>query len=1037
MVRGNWQKRVELADARRQDAKQRKQKSEEKRIFKSMAQELLAMLDRNTDAIQRQRRKRSQDNTNKGSTDNGDSKQQQHDSGWEIHVWTDTLPSTSPPLLELVQEEMQGGGGISSSPSWPRKGKARAVSMDETAMSPKSARKGRGRSGSFQHQEAASPPVGKKKVHPRSHQASAAAAADHNTTSATESQAPLLCKSQFFAGKCLDPQKNGKKGGCRCVHLENTQQAKTLSAVLSSGSNKKGNAQENNGDALEKAEKACAANLSAEMVESGSMEMVYYLKCPLPSNIGESLLPSSNSASSDDQQASNNSQKTHMPACISDLVTEMLNSNGCSVASIVYMVLSTSPLDNRVLLYDRNRNGLVISDFAAEVLGSTATSDGTGERLEDGRDRIQAQDLPVSVLEHILAYVEAPGIASAAQVCTAWHREIRHASPNLWRHLLEQRDWPFPVDFAPAANDSVTPDSANAERQAEDLRDEFIRHYSVYRDMKALQSALSGLLTKKPYEELEMTFHPFSARRNAPQAPNTCVSVEVWGPNQVLAAYSNDCTLRLFQAVARAGSSNEGGSGDLVDKSCRELVCQTIDPYKHTKKKTCFMEAMGLDEDVVGCLLNVSDETNDSKSPHILVILKRDDLLVVDTSIDSGGKISEPEEGSMHVIDVEEAVLNYILSLDQVDHRLLRLNDFLALGGNEDEIEFIVSQSMVACGYGRFMVEVAISIPSPGNDDNDDDMAEDMLLLDRKLFLFSSSVGAIVWMGDSNPANEPLPSRLGDMTLTSLRQALPGSTRRSLCSIAAVSQTFAPFVMSCEIDQSGQIDGNHALGSSEWTQAERLLEETWDSRLDRTRPIVLTPTDVVIGDTLTRALAGNDNGREYKSVITFYSRFPTTDQGKSPFYKLLIGENCMIDRMVGFRDNYIVVLVRFFTETGYAAIDGGGGHWGNEMDRVARVFAITIHVPSRREIERICLYEDFGRNRLSLTVYGDTVACGVWLKGLIMTGSDVRSVQATTTTKSDDFLDDAKQFKKKKKKGRSSKGSGKKDGFARGMSLRG
>lgn len=1035
MVRGNWQKRVEAADTRRKDAKQRKHRSDEKRIFKSRASEVLALLDLNMDAIRRR---------SSGTGDDGGVDGASNNTSWNIHIWTDTLPSGCPPFFDIVQAGDTGGGKQS------RKG--RSISMDETNLAiiennekgKKGARHGRGRSGSFQ--EGGS----KKKVHPRSHQS------DMAPLDEAKSFAPLLCKSQFFAGKCLDPQKSGKKSGCRCVHFNN-KQMKTLAAVLA-GSFKRNPVVNNNKQpnaqvaALEKAEEVCSTNANPDIIKSnpGSMEVVYYLTLPLPKNIGESLssdedpTTNENDDDYDDDMSSTEEPRTpgHPPTTkptgISDLIIDKLGANDCSIASIAYLVIS-SP-SKRVLLYDRNQDGLVVTDFASDVLGAADSAPGDVKLTAEAN---LAQDLPVSILEHVLAYLEASGVASVAQVCTAWHREIKHASPSLWRHLLDQRKWPIPAHMPVDDPDSLSSslqDTEMSETVAKCLRDEFIKHYSVLRDLRAVQSALTGLLTKKSCGEQEMTFQAFSTRRDAPQAPNNCVSVEVWGPNQVLTAYSNDCTLRLFQAVPRGSGNLESDSGNLQEKFCRELVCQTIDPYKHTKKKSCFMEAMGLDEDVIGCLLNVSDDTNDCKSPHILVILKRDDLLVADFSSNTAGTVSEPEEGSLHVINVEDAVLNYILSLDHVDHRLLRLHDFLALGGDEVEIEFIVSQSMTACGYGRFIVEVAISIPFPDDDDdNIDAMAGEMLLLDRKLFLFSSSVGAIVWMGDSNPANEPLRPRLEDMTLAGLRRAPPGSGTRSSCSVAAVSHAFAPFVMGCEIDNSGHIDANFALGSSEWTQNERMLEEGWTPKSDGRRPLVVTPTDVVVGDSLTRVQDENDNEREYKSIITFYSRFPTIDDNENAISKLLIGENCMIDRMVSFRDDYIVILVRFFTDsTGFPA-DRGGGHWGNELDRVARVFAITIHVPSRREIERLCLYEDFGWNRLSLAVCGETVACGVWLKGLIMTGQDVRSVKPSNA-KSVLVLDDAigsKATKKKKKKGRSKGGNGRKDGFARGMSKSG
>ena len=56
MVRNCWQKRVEIVEARRTQAKQRKLKSEEKKLYKVMVQELFSLLDRNGETILRKRR---------------------------------------------------------------------------------------------------------------------------------------------------------------------------------------------------------------------------------------------------------------------------------------------------------------------------------------------------------------------------------------------------------------------------------------------------------------------------------------------------------------------------------------------------------------------------------------------------------------------------------------------------------------------------------------------------------------------------------------------------------------------------------------------------------------------------------------------------------------------------------------------------------------------------------------------------------------------------------------------------------------------
>ena len=85
------------------------------------------------------------------------------------------------------------------------------------------------------------------------------------------------------------------------------------------------------------------------------------------------------------------------------------------------------------------------------------------------------------------------------------------------------------------------------------------------------------------------------------------------------------------------------------------------------------------------------------------------------------------------------------------------------------EVEILASHSIKACGYGRFLVEVSISIPSLELDEEEDIM----ILLDRKVILFSATAEAIVWMGESNPT-DTLP-RHEDMTMVSYRQTARAS----------------------------------------------------------------------------------------------------------------------------------------------------------------------------------------------------------------------------------------------------------------------
>jgi hypothetical protein len=100
--------------------------------------------------------------------------------------------------------------------------------------------------------------------------------------------------------------------------------------------------------------------------------------------------------------------------------------------------------------------------------------------------------------------------------------------------------------------------------------------------------------------------------------------------------------------------------------------------------------------------------------------------------------------------------------------------------------------------------------------------------------------------------------------------------------------------------------------------------------------------------------------------------------------------------------------------------------------------AIVIHVPSRRAIHRVCLLEEeLGEvcgTHIFFTSNGDTIGVGLGWKGVVLTGEDVREVGSNTMHAIEEERS-RKARKQKKKKRQTTKG--KKDGFARGMSLTG
>ena len=77
MVQGNWERRAELSEARRLEAKQRKQRTADRKVFKAQAQDLMSFLNRNADKLFRK-----ESFAGKRGTDS------------MIHIWTDTAPAS-------------------------------------------------------------------------------------------------------------------------------------------------------------------------------------------------------------------------------------------------------------------------------------------------------------------------------------------------------------------------------------------------------------------------------------------------------------------------------------------------------------------------------------------------------------------------------------------------------------------------------------------------------------------------------------------------------------------------------------------------------------------------------------------------------------------------------------------------------------------------------------------------------------------------------------------------------------------------------
>ena len=1004
----NWQVRVEAAEQRRRETRQRKAKSEEKKAFKALVQKFLEHLDQ-----------RLTPNLT-GNASDGDDELPKDTTC--LHLWVD-----SPTILQAV------------TPNTPRKHKKptkhkeqdQLWETDETGencespvQSPRQSR--RARSSSIESEGSC-----KKKAHPRSkHDGNNNNVSMHHHSSAVAGLP--LCRAQFLRGHCG----TAKKGGCRFFHYKSSY--RTLQSVVSDRATL---------EAVEQALPSAAA----------SMDMLYYV--PIIA-------------------------RRHATQAWSEAITEHLMKTQTPLASIVYAATTTTTSQSQ-LVFDRHQGGSLLvfpAQRPREASWGSETSDETvstwagsstsslghhprsrsfdGEQLETS-SCTELKDLPDTLWEHILSFLPESAVASCALVCRAWNRGPH--SPHFWRQWCERRRWEIP-DIMEHEHDNVDHDNVNHDNMNPERR-LFAQHFTVVRDVESLAAAVPSIVSSTPSgsnpqnrKEQEVAYQAFGLREYAPR--DACVGVESWAPLQVLAAYQ-ECSLRLFQATATRSHTR-----------CKELVCVNIDPYKLTKKRNCTMDAMTMDDTLIACLCHVEagdlgrhhrlpdDNASDLMSASsIIVVLNREDFLMGENSAVTaklGGNNARQDlvTDKLQVIDVGEAVLNYILSMDEVDHRLLPLFDLLASGeGTLADVAINVSRgSIVACGLGRFMVEVSVCIPN--NIDDLEDLDSEMIQLDRKLLLISSTANAVLWMGNSyvDGPFSTLPAAAVPAVLSRCYKRHRGS------SSVVVGSLLSPSLSICDMAKDGFVHPPRAIANARHIRSQLLSSQRqMDYQQFPSRSLLLTGWGVIAKDTISRSIDGMEKIQSSVSLFPLNKQLPSS--GKM---NLVVEGHVNIHEMVCLRDDYALLLCSEFSrQTRPSAIDDEenedletlGGQWFGEIDEEPpsdqssnrsehrdhanpskQCVIVIVYIPTLQEIGRVPLHTNLDYKCLEprmMATSSDTVALALGNMGIAIGGQDVRHLEMSLEEQAD-FL-----FRQeRKKKASRAKGRSKKDRFVRGMSTR-
>ena len=714
-----------------------------------------------------------------------------------------------------------------------------------------------------------------------------------------------------------------------------------------------------------------------------------------------------NSSDSDDDGSISGSSDEHKSIPISKIHTALrstLEEGKVPNISLVYLTIQG------VLIYDRYRGGLTFTENEERYLlfGDAIVDDVSDANLdidEGQREPMRLHEqLTHNLLDEILSYCDDEAAAILPQVCASWRDEAGTRSPSLWKILLDRHGWPLVEngEVGGKPDDDVVDECKNC-------RDTFVSHYTVVRDAKALAAACNYMNgdEKRPSKlGVESALQVFKATKGAPNLDDpglshsgkvSYCSVKIWSDNKegastrALAAYY-DCSLRLFDVI--------GGDPGSVSKGtikCRQIVCARAAPPSSSRKKgSCTLRSMDMDDNVVACFVEETREKvvawpNDLEGENGSVMT--DELIPWITVFSRDNILCAGNEGTIddeciRSFDIRGAIIDYLLSGDADPDEPLRecLNNYLSIHDQHstEDVGMTVTPKLIACGAGHFLFKAYIIIPGYTEGTSD---------VGNRLFIFSTQKGGIVksfHMGR-------------DQFRASLFASRPFRCgAKATCTNILVHVPSALFSLSVVLQRDGTIDVQQKsmqLGV-QLENEERYLVNA-----------VVTSTHSV--------LAIDRIGLEGHHICFQSLQF-------SDFHKVEITGRKRVARIFLIGENHVAAVISSHRRNN----EGDENDVEDESSEMA-----VYHIPTCQEIYR----RPFPSESISVDYMGGTLALNLSNIGFVITGGNAREVARSA------LIEDSAQITspsgknpKGKKKRLASLASGrKKDGFARGQSLRG
>lgn len=436
---------------------------------------------------------------------------------------------------------------------------------------------------------------------------------------------------------------------------------------------------------------------------------------------------------------------------------QILHEESLSLPSIVYLVI------DGILVYDRNRNdGLIVTNEQYLLFGEPMVVDDFAAfsmdnlkcpaHVSEDNDNLDIHEqLTHNIFDEILSYSDDTCVVTLSLVCKCWYTEIGTRSPQLWRMLLQRHGWPETV----AVNDEEGGDMDDDDSPCNiaQCREKYIYHYQVVRDIGTLVNAIDytmfvgggsssgGSFLTTPSHKLKresaiLSFKDTKGAHNPERDEGEMIKIwteaisgVVMAP-RALAVYPKDFTLRLFEvAQGKLTTNNDGNSNSneaTAPIKCRQVVCLRMVPLfiSQKKKDSCKIMSFDLDDESVACLVDETFEARPSPYTSVFLAYQRFHpwlMLVAREDVLCAGNEGLLEDDCLQLYDLRQLIFDHILNGSEDDIRYKEMHDALHnyLASDEcilSDILIHVKSNVVACGKGNFLFAAHVYIP-PRNDD--------------------------------------------------------------------------------------------------------------------------------------------------------------------------------------------------------------------------------------------------------------------------------------------------------------------------------